>query len=144
MFLVSLILSYSVFGGFSSTESFLFSSGLVVGNAEVEGLSHITTVILGTNDSISKLVQQLYKLVDMLEPNPGNICVYIFCSLPIGFLSNESMCNGWERLNPKPTPTSDADVNRVCGSDKSTALHCDAVGGAVNVTEKGCSFKVEC
>ncbi|KAK8583898.1 hypothetical protein V6N12_068153 [Hibiscus sabdariffa] len=108
MFLVSLILSYSVFGGFSSTESFLFSSGLVVGNAEVEGLSHITTVIL------------------------------------VGFLSNESMCNGWERLNPKPTPTSDADVNRVCGSDKSTALHCDAVGGAVNVTEKGCSFKVEC
>ncbi|KAE8702542.1 Zinc finger CCCH domain-containing protein 30 [Hibiscus syriacus] len=29
--------------------------------------------------------------------------------------------------------SSDADVNRVCGSDKSTALHCAASGGAVNV-----------
>ncbi|KAE8711153.1 Zinc finger CCCH domain-containing protein 30 [Hibiscus syriacus] len=31
--------------------------------------------------------------------------------------------------------SSDADVNRVCGSDKSTALHCAASGGAVNVID---------
>ncbi|KAK8651309.1 hypothetical protein V6N13_140916 [Hibiscus sabdariffa] len=31
--------------------------------------------------------------------------------------------------------SSNADVNRVCGSDKSTALHCAAAGGAVNVTD---------
>ncbi|XVF56103.1 hypothetical protein PTKIN_Ptkin06aG0090100 [Pterospermum kingtungense] len=31
--------------------------------------------------------------------------------------------------------SSDADVNRVCGHDKSTALHCAASGGAVNVTD---------
>ncbi|KAK9008277.1 hypothetical protein V6N11_075177 [Hibiscus sabdariffa] len=40
---------------------------LSIGHAEVEGLSRITTVVPGTNDSISKLVQQLYKLVDMHE-----------------------------------------------------------------------------
>ncbi|KAK8651308.1 hypothetical protein V6N13_140915 [Hibiscus sabdariffa] len=31
--------------------------------------------------------------------------------------------------------SSDADVNRVCGRDKSTALHCAASGGAVNVID---------
>ncbi|KAE8702543.1 Zinc finger CCCH domain-containing protein 24 [Hibiscus syriacus] len=31
--------------------------------------------------------------------------------------------------------SSDADVNRVCGSDKRTALHCAASGGAVNVID---------
>ncbi|KAG5570632.1 hypothetical protein H5410_060398 [Solanum commersonii] len=40
---------------------------LAVGHAEVEGLSRITTVVPGTNESVSKLVQQLYKLVDIHE-----------------------------------------------------------------------------
>ncbi|XP_058731595.1 acetolactate synthase small subunit 1, chloroplastic-like [Vicia villosa] len=38
---------------------------LAVGHSEIEGISRLTTVVPGTDESISKLVQQLYKLVDL-------------------------------------------------------------------------------
>lgn len=45
---------------------FYFQS-LAVGHSEVEGISRLTTVVPGTDESISKLVQQLYKLVELRE-----------------------------------------------------------------------------
>ena len=40
---------------------------LAVGPAEKEGLSRITTVVPGTDESIGKLVQHFYKSVDLHE-----------------------------------------------------------------------------
>lgn len=53
--------------GFSVSHLLCYFQSLAVGHAEVEGLSRLTTVVPGTDETISKLVQQLYKLVELHE-----------------------------------------------------------------------------
>ena len=52
---------------------------LAVGPAEKEGVSRITTVVPGTNETIGKLVQQFYKLVDVHEVRIIHLLVFDNC-----------------------------------------------------------------
>lgn len=47
-----------------------------MGPAEKEGLSRITTVVPGTDESICKLVQQFHKLVDLHEVRDAPLSLF--------------------------------------------------------------------
>lgn len=62
-----------------------------MGPSEKKGLSRITTVVPGTDDTISKLVQQLHKLIDLHEVRFLNLHDCKFIVDLLHFFSGEDL-----------------------------------------------------
>nr|CUS31213.1 Acetolactate synthase small subunit 1 [Saccharum hybrid cultivar LCP 85-384] len=102
---------------------------LAVGPAEKEGISRITTVVPGTVESIEKLVQQLYKLVDVHEvhditPSPFAERELMLIKVSVNTAARREILDIAEIFRAKPVDVSDHTVTlQLTGDfDKMVAL----------------------
>lgn len=102
---------------------------LAVGPAEKEGISRITTVVPGTVESIEKLVQQLYKLIDVHEvhditPSPFAERELMLVKVSVNTAARREILDIAEIFRAKPVDVSDHTVTlQLTGDlDKMVAL----------------------
>ncbi|KAL5665831.1 hypothetical protein ACJX0J_025939, partial [Zea mays] len=127
---------------------------LAVGSAEKEGISRITTVVPGTVESIGKLVQQLYKLIDVHEVHdithsPFAERELMLIKVSVNTAARREILDIAEIFRAKPIDVSDHTVTLQLTGDLDKMSHMASASvkmqfGSFGMNEQTCFFHHNC